>query len=153
MTTNGYTVTIDAEDWDKVKDKSWIMTKKGDINIGIVNSSRKFRTIRLSRFLVPPPKKLQNFYKNGNLLDNRKSNIGFKISSGGRNRKTGKSGYIGVYKKTNDKCYNVQVRHKNNTRFYMGGFNTAEEAAKAYDKKSFELHGKDAALNFPEEHK
>lgn len=34
--------------------------------------------------------------------------------------------------------------------YYLGTFNTGEEAAIAYDKKSYELYGKKALLNFPE---
>ncbi len=39
----------------------------------------------------------------------------------------------------------------NGTRFYVGRFDNEEEAARAYDKKSREVHGEFALLNFKEE--
>jgi len=61
-------------------------------------------------------------------------------------RKNNSSGYKGVGV--------VNGRYKarigaNNKLHYMGTFNTAIEAAKAYDKKALEVHGEYANLNFP----
>lgn len=41
------------------------------------------------------------------------------------------------------------LKHKGKA-IYLGVFNSEEEAAKAYDKKIFELRGKKSVLNFPE---
>lgn len=38
--------------------------------------------------------------------------------------------------------------HKNGKYYYIGAFKTAEEAAKAYDKKALELYGEYAKTNF-----
>lgn len=46
--------------------------------------------------------------------------------------------------------YNAIISSKGK-QYYLGRFNTAEEAAKAYDEKAKEWHGKFAILNFPEE--
>ena len=60
-----------------------------------------------------------------------------------------KSGYYGVYPEKGRYTAKMSVNGK---KEYIGFFDTAEEAAKSYDKRSFELNGINAALNFPEDY-
>lgn len=64
--------------------------------------------------------------------------------------KSNKTGYRGVY---------IDQRHKerpfrakifaNGKSYRLGGFKTAEEAGRAYDRMAFKLWGSEAILNFP----
>lgn len=53
-------------------------------------------------------------------------------------RVPGVSGYVGVWKK--GKKFQAMIKHKQD-RFYLGLFETAEEASLAYNKKKEELNG------------
>lgn len=60
----------------------------------------------------------------------------------------GTSQYRGVYWVKKEGKWRVQLSHKGK-RYTVGRFTDEIEAAKAYDKKVFELLGQDAYLNFP----
>jgi len=62
--------------------------------------------------------------------------------------------YKGVVKRGQYNRWRARIRIPNGGTkgtIYLGDFKTPEEAARVYDKKAFELNGKYAYLNFPEE--
>jgi hypothetical protein len=84
--------------------------------------------------------------KNGNKLDCRLENLVYRSRSvASRKRKTSsKVGYTGVYKENNRYRAVISVDRKS---VHIGMYDTAEEAARAYNKKSRELYGEDGKQN------
>ncbi len=84
--------------------------------------------------------------KNGNKLDCRLENLEYRSRSvASRKRKTtSKTGYTGVYREGRRFRAVISV---NGQSLHLGMFDTAEEAALAYNKKSRELFGEDGKLN------
>ncbi len=113
----------------------------------------KIETIYLHRyiaekFLEAPksPKMKLVGAKNGNKLDCRLENLEWRTRSiSSRNRKTtSKTGYTGVY--IENKKYRAIITIDGKA-VHIGMFKTAEEAARAYNKKAKEIYGDDARLN------
>jgi len=84
--------------------------------------------------------------KNGNKLDCRIENLSFRSrSTASRQRKSSsKAGYTGVYKESTR--FRAVISHKGKS-IHIGMFDTAEEAADAYNKKSKEFYGNEGKIN------
>jgi hypothetical protein len=94
--------------------------------------------------------KLSIDHINGNKSDNRVSNL--REASRSQNQhnqpmyKNNSTGYKGVsFCKTTGKW--KATIGKSTNRFYLGVFNSPQEAAHAYNKAAIELHGEFAVLN------
>ena len=83
---------------------------------------------------------------NGNKLDCRLDNLSFRSRSiASRQRKSSsQSGFTGVYKESTR--YRAVISYKGKS-IHIGMYDTAEEAADAYNKKSIEYYGKEGKLN------
>lgn len=84
--------------------------------------------------------------KNGNKLDCRLENLSYRSRSvASRQRKTSSStGYTGVYKEHNRFRSVISINGKS---MHIGMFDTAEEAAAAYNKMSRQVYGEEGKIN------
>lgn len=100
------------------------------------------------RFLLDQKTEKNNLVgaKNGNKLDCRLENIHWRSRAiASRKRKTSsKTGYTGVYLENNRYRAVISVDRKS---VHIGMFDTPEDAALAYNKKSKELFGEDGKQN------
>lgn len=86
----------------------------------------------------------------GDGLNNRLDNL--RVVTNAQNQLNRKADvgrkFKGVYQ--TKRGYKAEITHQGN-RIYLGVFKSDLEAAKAYDKKAKELHGRHAKLNFHKE--
>lgn len=145
--TQGKFALVDDDDFERVNKYKWCISSyryANNKNLG-----------KMHRFIlnINNPK-IWIDHKDQNTFNNQKSNLRVATvsqnnSNINKNRKNNKSGYRGVgYHKTVRK-WRARV-NCNNKQYNLGWFNTAEEAAQAYDKKARELFREfTGLLNFP----
>lgn len=123
-------------------------------NIPQQDGTYKNETIYLHKYLgekfIPKPpsnKRLFVSFKNNNPLDCRLENLEWMSMSmlrRNQSKSSNKTGYRGVVK--TGKKYHAFI-YDGKKRIELGSYNTAEEAAEAYNKKSIELFGTTKGLN------
>lgn len=149
--TKGRYAIIDAADFDRVARFNWCASVSG--NRAYAYGWMNGRRVSLHRFLANAPQGMVVDHIDHNGLNDRRSNL--RICTVRQNlynsRPWGKSSrFKGV-------CWNRHAKrwvaciwlHGRNQ--YLGQFTDEIEAARAYDRKAYELFGKYAYLNFPEE--
>lgn len=139
-----HSVYFDDEDYDKLKSFNWFIA---NVN-GHLYSVRKVgkRIQKMHRFIigVQDPKTIID-HIDGNGLNNRKSNLRLvnKSQNAMNSKRKNKFGYKGI---SFDGKYVSRI-HVNGKRVTLGWFDTAIEAALAYNKAAKEHFGEFAKLN------
>lgn len=94
---------------------------------------------------------METDHVNGNPLDNRRENLRSCTRTENvhntRMNHDNKSGFKGVYWNKRAKKWYAQIAN-NGKHHHLGTFNTAQEAAVAYNAVAHELHGEFAKPNF-----
>lgn len=147
----GWTL-IDEDDWDRLYPFRWHIHSRKDGYKKVVRGTG-LRMIYMSREIlgVADPKIIVD-HINGDTLDNRKANLRLvnrqqNAFNAKHNRSNNSSGYKGVTYFASRGKWVAQITH-NYKHVTIGYFDTAEEAAMAYDKKAIELFGEYARTNF-----
>lgn len=163
-TTNGYTFTIDNEDYEKVIKYKWLcndtklnylVIQRTDYNKKYKNKTRS-KTIKLSRYLLKVRStKITVDHIDNNPLNNQKYNLRKCTQRQNslnqiKHIKTS-SLYKGVHRlqdrKNGNKRYRSRITNKKGIRVCLGIFNNQKSAALAYNKAAKMYHGKYAKLN------
>lgn len=108
--------------------------------------------IFLHRAIMQPAPHEVVDHKNGNGLDNRRSNL--RVCTKGQNSCNRRGGcktsrFKGVSWNSKDKCWRMQVGARGERIIEYYGKNREEDAARSYDQHAKRLFGDFAFLNFP----
>jgi hypothetical protein len=149
--TQGKFTKIDDEDFEKINFCKW------NFNCGYADGRKcvdgKAKHVKMHRVILGAMDGEYIDHINGDPLDNRKNNLRFcSTKENCRNNHTARSytGYKGSYFSIKRKKYTSYITN-NYKQIYIGIYDTALEAAIAYDKKAIELFGEFAFTNFPKE--
>ena len=129
----------------------WCRNARGGYAYGRSINNPGRRHSYMHRVLMNPPADKDVDHINGDGLDNRRANL--RICSRGQNLAHGRNrgssgGYRGVYRVSGSVRYEAKIG-VNGSRFRLGSFLEAIEAAKAYDRAARQAFGVFATTNFP----
>lgn len=143
---SGQLALVDESDLHLVIDHAWFLGPSGHAR----TKSARANTY-MHRLILPVPG-LEVDHVNRNPLDNRRCNLrpATRTQNVVNRVSRGKSGFRGV-RRTRDGAYEANIGRSSRAK-YLGRFQSAEAAARAYDAAAIELYGEFATLNFPASH-
>lgn len=151
--TQGFQAEIDDSDRELVAAFRWKVLKAGSKRYAARSrrseTGRVDETILMHRVICAAPEGVLVDHKDGNGLNNRRSNL--RLATQQQNavnskHEKGRSGFRGVYWNKEKGLWQAQISGK-----YLGRFENAEDGARAYDAAAWERHREFAVLNFPDE--
>src|SRR5215211_5379701 len=154
-TRAGHPYLIDAEDWPRISGFKWSVSSDGGKRM-YVSTRIEGKKIYLHRFLLEAPHGMRVDHRNGDPLDNRKTNLRLAthqqnmFNSRKRAIYKGKpptSAFKGVTWDRSRGRHMAQIM-KNGINHYLGHFTEERIAAIAYDRAALEMFGEFAQTNY-----
>lgn len=149
--TRGSVTLVDPEDGERLGAWSWsTLTNVGGRRCA-VRRQNKGSYIYMHREIMDPPDDMVVDHISGDALDNRKRNLRnceerHNLRNVRPQRRNTSSQFKGVYYDKSRNNYQAYVS-LDGKRHTLGRFKNEKDAARAYDKKAMELHGKFACTN------
>ena len=146
---HGLFATIDAADYEELSRYRWHAFRYSGTVYAVCHA--KGRTVYMHRMLMRPHRGHVVDHTDGNGLNNRRCNL--RVCTPRQNRanarpRGGSSRFVGAYRKRDKWVAGITSRGK---YYHAGQFDDEVEAARARDRKAYELHGPYAYLNRPED--
>jgi hypothetical protein len=145
--TQGKEAIIDACDVHLVEGVNWYAMENRNTFYAqrvLRTGPNKKTTIKMHRVITSADSGLEIDHKDGNGLNNRRSNMRIATrSQNSRNRgkhSNNKSGFKGVSWNTRDRTWQAQIT-KDHKKIHLGNFPTPEQAHAAYRAAAAKLHG------------
>ena len=143
---------VDDEDFERINAHRWSVSGGYAITNIVGNTVSKTRKVQMHRLVTECIPGVQIDHINNDPLDNRSENLRIcTTSQNGMNRKLGTNsatkykGVCAVMKKMGLRYYaSIALQKK---RYNLGIFNSAQEAAIAYNNAAIKLYGEFARLN------
>lgn len=147
---------VDDEDFERLNKLKWFIQTGDKTNYAIRNipmvNYKRGGTMLMHREIMQTPKGMEIDHKDGNGLNNQKSNLrnctGQQNAANKRIGIVNKSGYLGVSWDKERKLWRATTSF-GDKQVWVGRYSDIIQAAKARDLKAKELFGEFAALNFP----
>lgn len=145
--TRGLEAIVDDDDWEYLKKFKWYASTQGYAVMSIYSEKKNVK-IKMHRFIMQAKKGQIIDHLSKNKLDNRKENL--RVATASQNsQNTFSYGSVRLKGVSYDKRRNKYKAYiqKDKKSYYIGSFNTAFEAASAYDRMAIQLFGIDASTN------
>lgn len=162
---SGFKVLIDEDDYERVTAHKWRVmwgkAKKEQLyyfrSAFWLKDKKEYKDTFLHRFIMGCTHGDGNVvdHKNHNTLDCRKENLRIctptQNTQNSRMYRTNKIGYKGVRMDPKSKHWIARIQSPEGQRIMLGTYETAEDAARAYDRGALFYFKEFAVTNFPKE--